>query len=194
MRAPFRLSGTVICRAVQLPNRASVGLVARDAPTLAPSNMNGLLTWFRQTHVLQRTACLVAFVLLAHGLDHTLHLAGVGNATAPSAQVQVVSAQAVSLDTCGQLGNPDCEICRSHEPHRDGCEVTSETVTMPSGDGLELAPPVLVGLPPSVVIPDIIDLMPASVVLLTRADSDVPPLSSTLCRNPLAGRAPPFSV
>ena len=137
---------------------------------------------------------MVAFVLLAHGLDHTLHLAGVGNAKASSALVQVVSAQAVSLDVCDQPGNPACEVCRSHEPHRDGCEVTSETVTMPSSDGLELAPLVLVGLPLAAPIPDIIDLMPASVVLLTRADSDVPPLSSTLCRNPLAGRAPPSSV
>lgn len=159
--------------------------------------MNGLLTWFRQKHVLQRTALLLAFVMLAHGFDTcSAHVAGVEQTlkTAPSALVQVASAQSVPLDTCGQPGNPACEICRAHEPQSDICEVISETVTLPSGDGFELAPPVLAGLPPRIVIPDIIDLMPVSLASQARAESDVPALSSTLCRGPLAGRAPPVSA
>ena len=157
-----------------------------------PSDMNGLLTWFRQTHVLQRTALLLALVMMAHCFDTcSAHLAGVAN-FARTATIEA-TAQAASLEPCGTEGIP-CEKCRPYEPHGDICEVTSDIVTLPSGDGFELAPPVLIGAPLAVVVPDIIDLMPVSSAMSTRAGPDVPALSSTLCRNPLLGRAPPLSA
>ena len=155
--------------------------------------MNGLLLWFRQTHVLQRTAFLLALVMMAHGFDTcSAHLAGI----AKTATTLTVTAQAASLESCDS-GEQICEKCLLQESHGDICEVTSDTALMPSGEGFELAPPVLIGLPLDIVIPkipDIIDLMPISGVISSRAGPDVPALSSTLCRNPLLGRAPPLSA
>lgn len=156
------------------------------------SGMKNLLIWFRQTHVLQRTALLLAFVMMAHGFDTcSAHVAGVANF---SKTASTPIAQAVSLELCGTAERPFCELCQPPEPRSDICEVTSETVTLPSGDGWELAPPVLINVPGRVVIPDIIDLMPVSIALLVCAGPDVSTLSSTLCRNPLLGRAPPLSA